>query len=1749
MEKLEDRKLMANDIVPWTDGKYYPLEGLFSSDIRFGVTEQQYLQRALATNSAVAGRSLGGVGEDAYSGRSTTVSEAEPNNNVAVATAVPLGTVGNKVPIVNVLGNLGPLVVIPRIGSTPDEDYYSMDLTAGDIVDVKLTGSVAAVFDVTLLDSSGQEIAGRIDSAAPLGLSILSVYPPASPLSIDGNNSFAYTIPADGRYYVRVSDGFGGYNMSLKTYRPALEKMPIGTRQKVFVDFDGARVNTDTFGLPLGTVRLSPLNRYFAQAGIQPQDEQLFIRTFMTYLQENFQFSIPSLSTNGWRSADGINGNFDIEFLNSWDHADPVNDPLVTRLIIGGDGTQFPLPVRGISNSVDIGNFETAGITLVLPDVYMNPASGDFIGNVPRAANVTLLDATAKAMAATAAHELGHSFGAWHQDNSNNVITLMDSGGQPIGPSRMGVGPDGVYGTADDIDIDFGKDDYSPVEGNIGVEDTAALMAYALSTGTAGGGTISGTVFVDRNVNRVRDTNESGLGSIRVYADLNNNSAFDNGEHFAFSNSSGAYTMGVPAGTFNLRAVVPLGYRLTTPVSGSVSVTVAANAAISNINFGQEQLSLNATGVKWNDVNGNGLRDTGEGIIAGVRMYLDIDGDGRIDIGEPSAKTNDQGQYTLTFPGPGTYKIREVVDPGYVQTFPSAANNSEHTVVITGNPAVDMFNSAGLNFGNKLTVDFGDAPATFGDASAGFKPGLLLGANWDDEQASQYSTNALGDDSAGRLDANDVVIDDEDGVVFTRPLVAGNASNRIAVTAVNTTGVSAYFNAWIDFNRDGDFGDTGEQVFSNTVVASGTTALTFAAPANASLGTTFARFRYSSERDVAATGRSLSGEVEDYVVNIVATLDLAVNDRFTVSRNSVLNSLNVLLNDFSLPGEQLEIATTSGSSAGGVVQISANNQILYTPPAGFIGQDTFTYTMRNAAGETDTASVTVDVKLFFVDPEAVDDSFDLAVNAIDLPLNVLANDIEGQAGALTIIMVTQPNGGGQVSIASGGKSLRYTPVRGFNGSESFSYTVADSNGKQSTAKVTLHTRPYVNATTDVVYSLRTKDLDGNEISAIQQGQDFKLEVWVDDFRNDRGAPSNAAGVFAAYMDLLYNYQLVSTAIPINNNLNFDVAFFNGYTNGLSGDSTIPGLIDEFGAFYDTASNPNNLGSMNYPDTVRIAAITFTAQSPGIVNFFPDPADVTPLNDTLLFDVPGSAVPESRIRFLSTSLEIVGDSDEFPFAIDDSLATAIPFGSTRFPINVRANDLPGSTGVINVVAVTQGQNGSTSIDAQGRVLYTPNGGFTGADQFTYTIEDSRNIRSQATVTVRVGAADTNDIVDLRLDVTDLNGAPITTIAVGGQFQLRGYVKDLRSARPNQGIFAAYQDILYSSSLVSPRAKSITAADPLGFEVIFGTNYKQVISGDITNKGIINEIGAVQGGVGDEQQAVGWSSSATGMSGTFTLTQNGQTTSSIAWDASAATIQAALEALSSVGAGNVLVSVTATNVVSRSISLNFRNGKAGINLPQTTINTAGLVPTGGGVSSFASTTIEGGAYGSTPLGAGEQLLFIVTLDSKAVGTATFIGDPADIIPLHDTLTFDPAAPVGFDRIRFGSDTLTITSTGNLGGGEFTNKLDRHDVNADGFVSPIDALIVINHLNGGAGRAGAGEGEPDKYFIDVNGDNALSPIDALLVINRLNSLRSGSGEGEGEGSDDSSAIDSVFGEESSMDQLLSQLVPDLEDIRKKR
>ena len=70
-------------------------------------------------------------------------------------------------------------------------------------------------------------------------------------------------------------------------------------------------------------------------------------------------------------------------------------------------------------------------------------------------------------------------------------------------------------------------------------------------------------------------------------------------------------------------------------------------------------------------------------------------------------------------------------------------------------------------------------------------------------------------------------------------------------------------------------------------------------------------------------------------------------------------------------------------------------------------------------------------------------------------------------------------------------------------------------------------------------------------------------------------------------------------------------------------------------------------------------------------------------------------------------------------------------------------------------------------------------------------------------------------------------------------------------------------------------------------------------------------------------------------------------------------------------------------------------------------------------------------------------------------------------------------------------------------FHNASNAADVNDDGVISPLDALLVINRLN--APRTGLNRDLGGlSVFEDVNGDDMISPLDALLVINKLNSER---------------------------------------------
>ena len=102
--------------------------------------------------------------------------------------------------------------------------------------------------------------------------------------------------------------------------------------------------------------------------------------------------------------------------------------------------------------------------------------------------------------------------------------------------------------------------------------------------------------------------------------------------------------------------------------------------------------------------------------------------------------------------------------------------------------------------------------------------------------------------------------------------------------------VACALSAWIDFNANGDWSDADEDIFSGQGLVAGVNNLSFAVPAGAVLGMTYARFRCTTDGAVPFTGQASDGEVEDYRVRIACLADLDGSGKVNLADLSILLS-------------------------------------------------------------------------------------------------------------------------------------------------------------------------------------------------------------------------------------------------------------------------------------------------------------------------------------------------------------------------------------------------------------------------------------------------------------------------------------------------------------------------------------------------------------------------------------------------------------------------------------------------------------------------------------------------------------------------------------------------------------------------------------------------------------------------------------------------------------------------------------------
>ena len=374
--------------------------------------------------------------------------------------------------------------------------------------------------------------------------------------------------------------------------------------------------------------------------------------------------------------------------------------------------------------------------------------------------------------------------------------------------------------------------------------------------------------------------------------------------------------------------------------------------------------------------------------------------------------------------------------------------------------------------------DWGDAPdATYPTLAANNGPrhvlaGPQLGANRDSEADGQQNADASGDDGDGT--------DDDDGIAWDGTLQASVLEN-ITVTA----SASGKLDAWVDFNRDGDWSDAGEQIFTSQDLTPGANALSFTPPGGASVGTSFARFRISTAGGLSQTGWAADGEVEDYEVSIITNqaptlagmpaditfledsegnLDLSAIVVADADGDALTLTLTVSAGTFSSPSGGAGVTATKvdattltvvGSAANINTYLDTASNLKYTSTADVNGDDVATISAKVNDGTVDSATSNANIDVTAVndvpsftkggDQDVNEDAGLQTVNGWATNLSTGPANEAGQTLSFGVSNNNNPLFAVQPSIAANG-TLTYTPADNANGVATVTVSISDNGG-------------------------------------------------------------------------------------------------------------------------------------------------------------------------------------------------------------------------------------------------------------------------------------------------------------------------------------------------------------------------------------------------------------------------------------------------------------------------------------------------------------------------------------------------------------------------------------------------------------------------------------------------------------------------------------------------------------------------------
>ncbi len=454
-------------------------------------------------------------------------------------------------------------------------------------------------------------------------------------------------------------------------------------------------------------------------------------------------------------------------------------------------------------------------------------------------------------------------------------------------------------------------------------------------------------------------------------------------------------------------------------------------------------------------------------------------------------------------------------------------------------------------------------------------------------------------------------------------------------------------------------------------------------------------------RDV--TGATSVGTVT-VTVNQVNDAPVAAADSATITEGSFA-TINVLANDSDVDKNAALNATPSAESlhvdpdgfsatAHGSVVVNGDNTITYTPVADWNGTETFTYTVRDAAGASATSQVTVTVTQVNDAPVAAADwgetNEDTAV-AIDVLANDTDKDKDPDLNANPSAESLTLDSNGFYGVQNGtavveDNKIKFTPAANWNGETSFQYTVRDASNVPATAYVTV-----------MVHAVNDAPVAVADAATVNEDSSVLINALANDTDADQSATLNKD----------------TAANPAGEILALDAGGFAGLQHGTA-------VVEGGQIRYTPVANWNGTETFTY--TVRDPA---GAPAAGTVT-----VTVNQVNDAP-----------------------VAANDEVTTNEDTQVVINALANDTDLDKDVDLNANPGAE-VLSLDALGFGEVSHGTVAADGnQIRYTPEANWNGEVSFTYTVKDKAGAASVATVKVIIKGV--NDAPDAVADAVEMD----------------------------------------------------------------------------------------------------------------------------------------------------------------------------------------------------------------------------------------------------------------------------------------------------------------------------------------------------------------------------------------------------------